>query len=102
MEGACSRWDEMRGVPALSMLLSSELDRNRVLASRAFWLARRLGNWTSPVPVGKINLSYWIAIALGALLYIGAAKAGLVLSKLQGNAAPVWPASGIAVALLMS
>src|SRR5687768_8578965 len=51
----------------------------------------RIGPWSIPVPV---------TLAVGAILYFLLAELGLTLATLHEAASPVWPASGLAVALI--
>ncbi len=53
----------------------------------------RLGSWLLP---------YWIAVGLGALGYYALAKLGLQFYSPELGVSPVWPASGLAVALIRS
>jgi integral membrane sensor domain MASE1 len=46
------------------------------------------------------SLPYWAAIGLGALGYFTLAQLGLVLAAMGGAVSPVWPASGLAVAMV--
>jgi PAS domain S-box-containing protein len=50
-----------------------------------------IGSWSVPLPV---------ALAVGAILYFVFAELGLELATLHEAASPVWPASGLAVALI--
>jgi len=54
----------------------------------------------APVALGTKPLSYAVAVAIGALAYFFAAELGLKLASLLDAASPVWPASGLAVAMI--
>src|SRR5690349_14220708 len=46
------------------------------------------------------SLPYWVAVALGALGYYALAKLGLQFVSPELGVSPVWPASGLGVALI--
>src|SRR5690349_22578933 len=46
------------------------------------------------------SLPYWMAVALGALGYYALAKLALQFASPELGVSPVWPASGLAVALI--
>jgi signal transduction histidine kinase/CHASE1-domain containing sensor protein/integral membrane sensor domain MASE1 len=46
------------------------------------------------------SLPYWMAVGLGALAYYALAKLGLQFFSRELGVSPVWPASGLAVALI--
>jgi signal transduction histidine kinase/CHASE1-domain containing sensor protein/integral membrane sensor domain MASE1 len=46
------------------------------------------------------SLPYWLAVGLGALGYYALAKLGLQFLSLELRVSPVWPASGLGVALI--
>src|SRR5512147_581426 len=46
------------------------------------------------------SLPYWLAVGLGAASYYALAKLGLLFASASLGVSPVWPASGLAVALI--
>jgi PAS domain S-box-containing protein len=58
--------------------------------------------WHRPLKLRAWSIPFPIAILIAALLYFGAAKLGLALATVQKSASPVWPASGLAVAMLVA
>ena len=46
------------------------------------------------------SLPYWMAVGLGALAYYALAKLGLQFFSRELGVSPIWPASGLAVALI--
>lgn len=53
------------------------------------------------VEIGKYKLPYPVALLFGAVAYLLAAELGLAFASLNQSVSPVWPASGLAVALLL-
>jgi PAS domain S-box-containing protein len=49
----------------------------------------------------RTGIPTWALLVLAALLYFGCAKLGLLLALEQSNATPIWPPSGIGLALLL-
>ena len=46
------------------------------------------------------SLPYWLAVGLGALAYYALAKLGMQFFSRELGVSPVWPASGLAVAMI--
>jgi len=46
------------------------------------------------------SLPYWMAVGLGALAYYALAKLGMQFFSRELGVSPVWPASGLAIALV--
>ncbi|MBI2256169.1 MAG: CHASE domain-containing protein [Proteobacteria bacterium] len=57
--------------------------------------------WSHAITIGGRKFPYAPAILVAALLYFLCARLGLAFATLQESASPVWPASGLAVALLI-
>src|SRR6185436_10960738 len=51
--------------------------------------------------IGRIPLPLWAALGAAALCYFLAAQAGLGFASAIDAVSPIWPASGLAVALLL-
>ncbi|MGD0589680.1 MAG: MASE1 domain-containing protein [Bacteroidota bacterium] len=49
----------------------------------------------------KNKLIYFVKILLLAIIYFGAAKLGLSLAFLQAQVSPIWPPTGIALAVML-
>lgn len=58
--------------------------------------------WPSPISFGAKSVPYGLTLILGALGYFVLARLGLSLASLHESASPVWPASGFALALLIT
>jgi PAS domain S-box-containing protein len=46
------------------------------------------------------SLPYWAAVGLGALAHLALAELGLLCAAMGGAVSPIWPASGLAVAMV--
>ena len=51
--------------------------------------------------IGRAPLAFWAALGAGALGYFLAAQLGLDFATAYKAVSPIWPASGLAVALLL-
>jgi PAS domain S-box-containing protein len=56
----------------------------------------------TPVQIGRRHYSFLIAVICATGAYFLAAELGLALASLNKTVSPVWPASGLAVALLVT
>ncbi|HEX9448828.1 MAG TPA: MASE1 domain-containing protein, partial [Dongiaceae bacterium] len=59
-------------------------------------------SWHRPIGLRSTSIPFPVAILVAALLYFVVAKLGLELATLQKSASPVWPASGLAVAMFVA
>jgi PAS domain S-box-containing protein len=59
-----------------------------------------LSNLRDRLRIGPRSLPLWAALGLGALAYFLAAEVGLALASQYKGISPIWPASGLAVAMI--
>ncbi len=54
-----------------------------------------------PVAIGRFAVPCLLMAALVVAVYVGAAKLGLLLASVHGNVSPVWPATGLAMSVIV-
>jgi PAS domain S-box-containing protein len=59
-----------------------------------------LANLRDHLRIGPLSLPLWAALGIGALAYFLAAEIGLAFASKYDAISPVWPASGLAVAMI--
>ena len=71
-----------------------------MVTSHAWQWGRTLSLLRERVRFDSWSLPYWLAVGLGALAYYALARLGMQFFSRELGVSPVWPASGLAVAMI--